>query len=419
MSQSVKGSNLRVDGNALWVDLMETARFGGTPKGGVRRLTLTDEDRQVRDWFVRTCTDLGCEVSFDSMGNLFARRPGLDNALPPITMGSHLDTQPTGGKFDGILGVLGGLSVLRALHNSGYTTRHPIEVINWTNEEGSRFSPPMMCSGVFAGVFTEAEVLDKRDRAGIRFGDELDTIGYRGKESCGQHPISAYFELHIEQGPILEAEDKTIGIVTGIQGARWYEVTVRGKGAHAGSTPMPLRHDALVASAGMIVAVSDVAKAHGPSAVGTVGLLENRPNSSNVVPGEMFFTIDIRDPDDAVVLQMEQELRGKLENIAQDNRVELEIVQIWDAPAVHFDKACVGMVEEAATEHGYSARRIVSGPGHDAGYVAKVAPTAMIFVPCKDGLSHNEEESILQKDAEMGANVLLAAVLNADQTFNQ
>ncbi|BCI67900.1 M20 family metallo-hydrolase [Acetobacter aceti] len=419
MSQSVKGSNLRVDGNALWVDLMETAQYGGTPKGGIRRLTLTDEDRQVRDWFVRTCTDLGCEVSFDSMGNLFARRPGLDNALPPITMGSHLDTQPTGGKFDGILGVLGGLSVLRALHNSGYTTRHPIEVINWTNEEGSRFSPPMMCSGVFAGIFTEAEVLDKRDRAGIRFGDELDTIGYRGKEPCGQHPISAYFELHIEQGPILEAEDKTIGIVTGIQGARWYEVTVRGKDAHAGSTPMPLRHDALVASAGMIMAVSEVAKAHGPSAVGTVGLLENRPNSSNVVPGEVFFTIDIRDPDDAVVLQMEQELRGKLETIAQENSVELEIVQIWDAPAVHFDAACVGMVEEAATERGYSARRIVSGPGHDAGYVAKVAPTAMIFVPCKDGLSHNEEESILQQDAEMGANVLLAAVLKADQTFDQ
>ncbi|MFT8719952.1 M20 family metallo-hydrolase [Acetobacter sp.] len=419
MSQTVKGSNLKVDGNTLWGDLMETAQYGGTPKGGIRRLTLTDEDRQVRDWFVRTCTDLGCEVSFDSMGNLFARRPGQDNALPPITMGSHLDTQPTGGKFDGILGVLGGLSVLRALHNSGYTTRHPIEVINWTNEEGSRFSPPMMCSGVFAGIFTEAEVLDKRDRAGIRFGDELDTIGYRGKEPCGQHPISAYFELHIEQGPILEAEDKTIGIVTGIQGARWYEVTVRGKDAHAGSTPMPLRHDALVASAGMIMAVSEVAKAHGPSAVGTVGLIENRPNSSNVVPGEVFFTIDIRDPDDAVVLQMEQELRGKLEKIAQDNSVELEIVQIWDAPAVHFDAACVGMVEEAATERGYSARRIVSGPGHDAGYVAKVAPTAMIFVPCKDGLSHNEEESILQQDAEMGANVLLAAVLKADQTFDR
>lgn len=418
MSDLAKNSNLRIDGNALWADLMETAQFGGTNKGGVRRLTLTKEDKLVRDWFMQTCQSLGCEVSYDSMGNLFARRPGQDNDLPPITMGSHLDTQPTGGKFDGILGVLGGLAVLRTLHQSGYVTRHPIELINWTNEEGSRFSPPMMCSGVFAGIFTEAEVLEKRDRAGIRFGDELDAIGYRGEEICGQHPISAYFELHIEQGPILEAEDKTIGIVTGIQGARWYEVTVRGKDAHAGSTPMTLRHDALVATAGMIEAVSKVAKAHGPSAVGTVGLIENRPNSSNVVPGEVFFTVDIRDPDDAVVLRMEQELKALMEKIASDNKVTVDIVQIWDAPAVHFDPSCVDMVEQTTLEKGYTARRIVSGPGHDAGYLAHVAPTAMIFVPCKDGLSHNEEESIPEEDAEKGANVLLGAVLKADVKFN-
>ena len=418
MSDLAKNSNLRIDGNALWADLMETAQFGGTNKGGVRRLTLTKEDKLVRDWFMQTCQSLGCEVSYDSMGNLFARRPGQDNDLPPITMGSHLDTQPTGGKFDGILGVLGGLAVLRTLHQSGYVTRHPIELINWTNEEGSRFSPPMMCSGVFAGIFTEAEVLEKRDRAGIRFGDELDAIGYRGEEICGQHPISAYFELHIEQGPILEAEDKTIGIVTGIQGARWYEVTVRGKDAHAGSTPMTLRHDALVATAGMIEAVSKVAKAHGPSAVGTVGLIENRPNSSNVVPGEVFFTVDIRDPDDAVVLRMEHELKALMEKIASDNKVTVDIVQIWDAPAVHFDPSCVDMVEQTTLEKGYTARRIVSGPGHDAGYLAHVAPTAMIFVPCKDGLSHNEEESILEEDAEKGANVLLGAVLKADVKFN-
>lgn len=411
-------SNLCVDGQALWTDLMDTAGFGKTPKGGIRRLTLTQEDKQVRDWFMQTCESLGCTVSYDSMGNLFARRPGQDNTLPPITMGSHLDTQPTGGKFDGILGVLGGLSVLRVLHKSGYVTRHPIELINWTNEEGSRFSPPMMCSGVFAGVFTEEDVLEKRDRAGIRFGDELDTIGYRGAEPCGQHPLTAYFELHIEQGPILEAEDKTIGIVTGIQGARWYEVTVRGKDAHAGSTPMPLRHDALLASAKMIEAVSLVAKEHSPSAVGTVGLLENRPNSSNVVPGEVFFTIDIRDPDDAVVLKMEQDLMQRLQQIAENGGVTIEVVQIWDAPAVHFDQQCVNMVEEAAAEGNYPARRIVSGPGHDAGYVARVAPTAMIFVPCKDGLSHNEEESITKTHAEAGANVLLEAVLKADQFFN-
>lgn len=421
MSQAVstgKNSNLCVDGQALWVDLMQTAEFGGTPKGGVKRLTLTHEDKLVRDWFIKTCEELGCTVSYDSMGNLFARRAGQDNTLAPITMGSHLDTQPTGGKFDGILGVLGGLSVLRALHKSGYVTRHPIELINWTNEEGSRFSPPMMCSGVFAGIFNEEDILEKRDRAGIRFQDELEKIGYRGKEKCGEHPLTAYFELHIEQGPILEAEEKTIGIVTGIQGARWYEVTVTGKDAHAGSTPMPLRHDALVAAAHMITATSQVAKAHAPSAVGTVGLLENRPNSSNVVPGEVFFTIDIRDPDDAVVLEMEKELLARINTIAVENSVTVNVVQIWDAPAVHFDAHCVAIVEQAATHGKYSARRIVSGPGHDAGYMAHVAPTAMIFVPCKDGLSHNEAESILEHDATAGANVLLEAVLKADNFFN-
>ena len=414
-----KNSNLCVDGQALWADLMQTAEFGGTPKGGVKRLTLTHEDRLVRDWFIRTCKELDCTVSYDSMGNLFARRAGQDNTLAPITMGSHLDTQPTGGKFDGILGVLGGLSVLRALHKSGYVTRHPIELINWTNEEGSRFSPPMMCSGVFAGIFKEEDILEKRDRAGIRFQDELEKIGYRGEEKCGEHPLTAYFELHIEQGPILESEEKTIGIVTGIQGARWYEVTVTGKDAHAGSTPMPLRHDALVAAAGMITATSQVAKAHAPSAVGTVGLLENRPNSSNVVPGEVFFTIDIRDPNDAVVLKMEEELLARIKTIAQENNVTIDVVQIWDAPAVHFNKDCVTMVEQAATEGQYPARRIVSGPGHDAGYMAHVTPTAMIFVPCKDGLSHNEAESILEQDATAGANVLLEAVLKADIFFNK
>ncbi|RFD18548.1 Zn-dependent hydrolase [Komagataeibacter melaceti] len=412
------GSNLGVDGQALWSDLMETARFGGTPKGGIRRLTLTPEDRQVRDWFVSTCEALGCTVTHDSMGNQFARRAGQDDSLPPIVMGSHLDTQPTGGKYDGILGVLGGLSVLRALARSGYVTRHPIELVNWTNEEGSRFTPPMMCSGVFAGIFTEQEVLDKRDRAGKRFGDELEAIGYRGNEACGQHPVRAYFELHIEQGPILEAENKTIGIVTGVQGARWYEVTVKGKDAHAGSTPMPMRHDALLAAARMIDALDTVACQHAPTAVGTVGLIENRPNSSNVVPGEVFFSVDIRDPDDAVVAAMETEFHKEFRAIAARTGVELEIVRIWDAPAVHFDPACIDMVEQATAESSYPARRIVSGPGHDAAYLAHVAPTAMIFVPCADGLSHNEAESITAEDAEAGANILLKAVLKADAAFD-
>ncbi|GBR26441.1 M20 family metallo-hydrolase [Gluconobacter japonicus] len=410
-------SNIRVDGDALWADLMETARFGGTPKGGIRRLTLTQEDRQVREWFAATCEKLGCVITVDTMGNMFARRPGQDASLPPITMGSHLDTQPTGGKFDGILGVLGGLAVLRALHEAGHGTRHPIELINWTNEEGSRFTPPMMCSGVFAGVFTEQEVLDKRDRAGARFGDELVAIGYRGEEPCGDHPIAAYFELHIEQGPILEVENRVIGAVSGVQGMRWYEVTVKGKDAHAGSTPMPMRHDALLAASKMVVALSEVAQANAPAAVGTVGLIENRPNSNNVVPGETFFTVDLRHPEDAVVAAMEKDFIARFKQIAETEGVTLEIVSIWDAPAVHFDTRCVEMVTESARQMGYDPLPIVSGPGHDAAYMARVAPTAMIFVPCRDGLSHNEEESITESEAEAGANVLLGAVLRADSVL--
>lgn len=410
-------SNIRIDGAALWTDLMETARLGGTEKGGIKRLTLTEEDRQVRDWFAAACTRLGCTITVDALGNMFARRAGLDESLPPLTMGSHLDTQPTGGKFDGILGVLGGLAVLRALDESGHVTRHPIELINWTNEEGSRFSPPMMCSGAYAGAFTEQEVLDKQDRAGIRFGDALDAIGYRGEKPCRASPVAAYFELHIEQGPILEVENRVIGAVTGVQGMRWYEVTITGKDAHAGSTPMTLRSDALLAAATMIGAISDIARSHAPQALGTVGLIENRPNSSNVVPSETFFTVDLRHPDDAIVALMEQEMEARFRAIAETMEVTQAMRKIWDAPAVPFDPRCVAMVSEAASEAGFESMKIVSGPGHDAAYMARVAPTAMIFVPCRDGLSHNESESITKAEAEAGANVLLGALLRADSAF--
>ncbi|GBQ84295.1 N-carbamyl-L-amino acid amidohydrolase [Gluconacetobacter johannae DSM 13595] len=408
------GGNVTVDGAALWNDILETARFGGTPKGGIRRLTLTEEDRLVRDWFIAACQAVGCTVTYDSMGNQFARRPGADDSLPPITMGSHLDTQPTGGKFDGIIGVLGGLAVLRALHATGHETRHPIELINWTNEEGARFAPAMLSSGVFAGVFTEQEALDKTDRAGIRFEDALVGIGYRGTEPCGQHPVAAYFELHIEQGPILEAENKTIGVVTGVQGMRWYEVTLTGRDSHAGSTPMTMRADALLAAARMIEAVNEVALAHGPDAVGTVGLIENRPNSRNVVPGEVFFTIDLRDPDDAVVERMEAAFRDRAAAIAAECGMQMVLERVWDSPAVHFDPACIDAVRRAAGSFGYPARDIVSGAGHDAAYMARITPTTMIFVPCAGGLSHNEAESAESADVAAGANVLLRAVLDAD-----
>jgi beta-ureidopropionase / N-carbamoyl-L-amino-acid hydrolase len=409
-----KGDNITVDGPSLWRDILETARFGATPKGGIRRLTLTEEDRLVRVWFEAACRDVGCTVTHDSMGVQFARRRGRDDSLPPITIGSHLDTQPTGGKFDGIVGVLGGLAVLRALHASGHETRHPIELINWTNEEGARFAPAMLASGVFAGVFTEQEALDKTDREGIRFEDALVGIGYRGSEPCGHHPISAYFELHIEQGPILEAERKTIGVVTGVQGIRWYEVTLTGRDSHAGTTPMTMRADALLAAARMIEAVYQVAIDHGPDAVGTVGLIENRPNSRNVVPGDVFFSVDLRDPDDGVVARMEDALRATLNAIAAESDVGMVIERVWESPAVPFDPACIDAVRRAAESFGYPARDIVSGAGHDAAFMARVAPTTMIFVPCAGGLSHNEAESAEPGDVTAGVNVLLRAVLDAD-----
>jgi N-carbamoyl-L-amino-acid hydrolase len=354
----------------------------------------------------------------DEIGNMFARRPGRDDSLPPICIGSHLDTQPTGGKFDGILGVLSGLELLRTLHDTGYETNAPIEVINWTNEEGSRFAPAMLASGVFAGVFTKDYAYSREDRDGLRFGDELDRIGYRGPVPVGQRQLGAHFELHIEQGPILENEDKVIGVVTGVQGMRWYEVTVTGRESHAGSTPMRLRRDALRGAARMIEAVIAVGDATA-DAVATVGLVEVRPNSRNVIPGEVFFTIDYRHPDDAKIGVMETAARAAIERIAAELKLEVKLDAIWDSPAVKFDPACIDAVEAAAQANGFSHRRIVSGPGHDSAYIARVAPTAMIFVPCREGISHNEEESIEFDHAAAGANVLLRAVLDYDRSLEQ
>lgn len=280
-------TNLSINSRRLWDSLMETAKFGGTERGGIRRLALSDEDRKVRDWFKAQCEALGCTVRADEVGNMFAMRPGRNNDLPPIAMGSHLDTQPTGGKFDGILGVLGGLEVMRTLHEQDYETNAPIEIVNWTNEEGSRFAPAMMASGVFAGVLTREHAYQQTDREGVTFLEELERIGYRGPMKAGDHTFSAMFELHIEQGPILEDEKKLIGIVTGVQGMRWYEISVTGVDAHTGATPMYLRKNALVGAARMIEAVDAIGQKHQPG-VATVGLIENKPNSRNVVPGEVF-----------------------------------------------------------------------------------------------------------------------------------
>jgi beta-ureidopropionase / N-carbamoyl-L-amino-acid hydrolase len=407
--------NLVIDAERLWGELMETAAIGGTPKGGICRLTLTDLDRQVRDWFKARAEALGCTVTVDDMGVMFARRPGQRDDLPPIAMGSHLDTQPTGGKFDGVLGVLGALEALRTLVQAGYETFAPIEVVNWTNEEGSRFAPAMVASGVFAGAFTRDWADANKDREGVTFGAALDGIGYRGSEPCGRHPLSAFFELHIEQGPILEAEDKEIGIVTGVQGMRWYEVTVTGESAHTGATPMRLRKNALLGAARLTERINAIAERHAPDALGAVGLMEVRPNSRNVVPGEVFFCVDFRHPQAAVLDELEAEFVKSLNEICDPLGLAVTSTRIWDQPPVHFDAACVASVRRAAELSGFSTRDIISGAGHDAAYVSRVAPTSMIFVPCRGGISHNEAEFTAKEQCAAGAQVLLQAVLDYDR----
>jgi N-carbamoyl-L-amino-acid hydrolase len=407
-------TNLRIDGERLWGELMETAAIGGTAKGGICRLTLTDLDRQARDWFKARAEKLGCTVAIDDMGVMYARRPGQRD-VPPIAMGSHLDTQPTGGKFDGVLGVLSALEALRTMVEAGYETFSPIEVVNWTNEEGSRFTPAMLASGTFAGVFQRAWAADRRDRAGTTFGDALDAIGYRGGEPCGARKLAAFFELHIEQGPILEAEGREIGAVTGVQGMRWYEVTLTGQDAHTGATPMRLRKNALVGAARVVEEVDRIAHAHAPLAVGTVGSMEVKPNSPNVVPGEVFFTVDLRHPQAAILDAMEQQFTAALDRICAPLGLGVAMKKIWDQPPVHFDADCVDAVRRAAAAAGYSVRDMVSGAGHDSAYVARVAPTAMIFVPCRGGISHNEAEFTSQEQCTRGAQVLLQAVLDYDR----
>ena len=410
-------TNLTIDPQRLWDQLMETARFGATAKGGIRRLTLTDEDKQVRDWFKAQCESLGCTVTVDEVGNMFARRPGKNNDLLPIAMGSHLDTQPTGGKFDGVLGVLGALEALRTMVLMGYETNAPIEVVSWTNEEGSRFAPAMLASGVYAGVFTVDYADSREDREGKRFGDELERIGYRGAEQAGGHELGALFELHIEQGPILEDEGKMIGVVTGVQGMRWYEVTVRGQESHTGATPMHLRRNALLGAARMIERIDAIAHEHAPTAVGSVGLVEVRPNSRNVVPGEVFFCVDFRHPEEAVLDRMEAEFREALPEVMAPLQLEFEEKRIWHSPAVAFDPELIACVRTGAEQAGYPSRDMVSGAGHDAAYIARVAPTTMIFVPCLGGVSHNESESTTFDECAAGAQVLLNAVLEYDRRF--
>ncbi len=407
--------NLQIDAQRLWDCLMQTAQIGATPKGGLCRLTLTDLDRQVRDWFKAQCETLGCSVTIDEVGTMFARRPGKNPNLAPIAMGSHLDTQPTGGKFDGVLGVLAALEALRTLHHADYETNAPIEIVNWTNEEGARFAPAMLASGVFAGVFTPDFAYSRADRDGKTFGEELQRIGYKGSEKAGARKFSAMFELHIEQGPILEDEGRMIGVVQGVQGIRWYEVTVAGEAAHTGTTPMKLRKNALLGAARLIERIDAIAREHAPDAVGAVGLIENKPNSRNVIPGEVFFSVDFRHPDEKVLDAMEAELRAALPAILTPLQLTFREARIWQSPAVKFAPELIDCVRVSAAKAGFTSRDMISGAGHDAAYIARVAPTTMIFVPCRGGISHNEAESTSFDECAAGAQVLLNAVLEYDR----
>ncbi len=403
--------DLRVNGGRLWDSLMEMATLGATAKGGSCRLALSDADREGRDLFVSWCRAAGCAVSVDRMGNVFARRRGSDDGRPPVVAGSHLDTQPHGGRFDGVFGVLAGLEVIRTLDDAGIETEAPVEVAVWTNEEGVRFAPAMIGSGVFAGVFDLDYALGRVDAEGATIGEALADIGYAGDAACGGRPFAAHFETHIEQGPILENEGKTIGVVTGVQGVRWYDVTATGQDAHAGPTPMETRRDALVGAAAMIAAVNRIGHAHQPGACATVGRLAVSPNSRNTIPGEVAFTVDMRHPDPAVLAAMDEELRAACAGIAADAAIEVEVGEIWYSVPVEFDERCIAAVREAAGRLGYAHRDIVSGAGHDSCHIAEVAPTGMIFVPCAGGLSHNEEESAEPDDLAAGCNVLLHAML--------
>ena len=405
-------TNLRVDGTRLWESIMEMAKIGALPAGGCGRLALTDDDKRARDLFASWCERAGCTVTVDEMGNMFARRPGRKPDLPPVAAGSHLDTQPHGGKFDGIFGVLAALEVVRTLNDAGVETQAPIEAINWTNEEGSRFAPAMIASGVFAGLFDRDFAYRIESPDGETLGDELARIGYKGSEPCGEHPLGALFEAHIEQGPILERSGVPIGVVGGAQGQRWYDIEVHGRDSHAGTTPMPTRKDALVAAARMAARIEDIALGKAPHAVGTVGQFDVSPNSRNTIPGEVRFSVDIRHPDAGVLAEMDTEIRESFTAIAERAGVDIAVDQIWEKPPIEFDPRCVAAVREAAAGLGYGHQDIVSGAGHDACQVCEVAPTGMIFIPCEDGISHNEIESATSEDLEMGCNVLLHAMLS-------
>ena len=408
-------ANMKVNGDRLWNSLMEMAKIGPGIAGGNNRQTLTDEDAEGRRLFQKWCDAEKLTMGIDQMGNMFATREGTDSSALPVYVGSHLDTQPTGGKYDGVLGVLGGLEIIRTLNEMEVKTRHPIVVVNWTNEEGTRFAPPMLASGVFAGMHTQDWAYSRKDGDNKSFGDELKRIGWCGDEEVGARKMHAFFELHIEQGPILEAEGVDIGVVTHGQGLNWIQVTLIGRESHTGSTPMPMRRNAGLGMARITELVHSIAMKNQPQAVGAVGQCNVYPNSRNIIPGKVVFTIDFRSPSFETQDRMEQALNEGAKRIAKELELEIEMEKVGHFDPVTFDQGCVDAIKKASDRLGYSSKEIISGAGHDACWINRSAPTAMVMCPCVDGLSHNEAEEITKDWSTAGANVLFHAVVETAQ----
>jgi N-carbamoyl-L-amino-acid hydrolase len=409
------GENLKVNGARLWDSLMDMAKIGPGVAGGNNRQTVTDGDSAGRHLFKDWCEAAGCTMGLDTMGNMFATRAGTDPDALPVYVGSHLDTQPTGGKYDGVLGVLSGLEIIRTMNELDIKTKHPIVVTNWTNEEGTRYAPAMLSSGVFAGLHTQDWAYARVDADGKTFGDELKRIGWQGDEAVGARKMHAFFELHIEQGPILEAEGKDIGVVTHGQGLSWTQITIIGKDAHTGSTPMPMRKNAGLAMARILDKVDQIALSHAPHAVGAAGHIDVFPNSRNVIPGKVVFTVDFRSPDLSVITDMEARLRTEGQAVTDAMGMEIEFEKVGGFDPVTFDEGCVAAVRDAAERLGYSHMNLISGAGHDACWINRVAPTAMVMCPCVGGLSHNEAEEISPQWATAGTDGLMHAGLETAQ----
>jgi len=413
MTQITEKTKQAVNGSRLWKRLMEMAKIGGTADGGVCREALTDVDKAGRDLFVRWCREAGCSIEIDRMGNIFARRSGLQNDSAAVMTGSHLDSQPTGGKFDGVYGVLAGLEVIETLNDLDITTSRPVEIAVWTNEEGARFAPPMIASGVYAGVFDLEYGLSRTDKQGRTIGDELQRIGYAGELPVGNRNVAVNFELHIEQGPVLETAGKSVGVVTGVQGMRWYYLTLKGQEVHAGPTPMEHRRDPVMGAAAILPRLYQMVEGFAPDSRITFGDFNAVPGVANTVPSSLMISIDLRHPDTETLKRMDEELRKIVAAECERLRLTVGLDEYWNSPPVMFAPECIEAVRKGVEAVDADAMDIVSGAGHDAVYISKVIPTGMIFVPCNDGISHNPAESITPEDAKNGCNVLLHAMLEA------